>query len=75
MPFGIDLTRWKQLFPFTLDYPECPDCSSLTRNVFMEEKYVRDPYTQKHWRGVRAYVCPECGKAIRAEEPADRIEG
>lgn len=67
MALGIDLAKFKRLFPFTLDVPKCEDCSGTGRPVWMEEEYVRDPRTQKHWRGVLAYVCPECGKAVRAD--------
>lgn len=66
----LDIGRFKRLFPFSLGVKECEDCGA-----WMEEDYVRDPYTQSHFRGVLAWVCPDCGRKERKEEPGERKEG
>lgn len=58
----------------------CPECQQRLRDEHdgpnvpeapaMEKDHVRDPRTQTHWRGVEALVCPQCGYAERAEDPA-----
>lgn len=55
----------RRVLALPTDALECPECGAL-----LEEGYARSPRDQDHWRGVPAYVCPECGYARRRETDA-----